>query len=123
MLVGGSIVGSGVGYGCPGLPYCDSRSSTEAAWLHDTHRTLATLLLLALIGLSVWLTRKGAPKVAKALNHTAVLLIVLQIVIGVSAVALTLPMWLRILHVGVASLIWWTLVTQWILALKGRGAG
>ena len=120
VLVGGSIVGRSLSGACPGLPFCDDLSPVEAAWLHGTHRTLATLLLLALVGLGVWLTKKGAPPLAKALNHTAVLLIVLQIVVGVTAVANSLPEALRVLHVGIASLIWWALVTQWVLALKGR---
>jgi len=54
------------------------------------------------------------------LNHTAVLLIVLQIGIGVSAIAQSLPVYLRIMHLGMASLIWWAIAAQWLLALKGR---
>lgn len=121
VLVGGSIVGNGIGAGCPGLPFCDDRSTLEAALTHGLHRTLGTLLLLALVGLGVWLTRRGASPIAKGLTHTASLLILLQIVVGVTAVVQTLPAELRILHVGLATLIWWTLVTQWLLALKGRG--
>jgi cytochrome c oxidase assembly protein subunit 15 len=122
VLVGGSIVGQGVSGACPDIPFCDSLSTSEAAWLHGTHRVVATLLLVALVGLGVWLAKRGASPMAKALNHTAVLLIVLQIVIGVTAVLNSLPPTLRILHVGIASLIWWALVTQWVLALKGRNA-
>ena len=46
----------------------------------------------------------------------------LQIGIGVSAITQSLPTELRVLHLGVASLIWWVVVAQWSLALKARGA-
>ena len=120
VLIGGSLVASDLGSSCPGLPLCDERSSLNAAWIHGAHRTAATLLLFFLIGLGAWLRKHRGTKLAIGLNHTAVLLIVLQIGIGVSAVSQSLPMYLRIMHVGMASVIWWTMVTQWLLALKGR---
>jgi heme A synthase len=120
VLVGGSLVAANLGTSCPGLPLCDDRSPLDAAWIHGVHRTAATLLLFALIGLSAWLRKHRGTMLAIGLNHTAVLLIVLQIGIGVSAVSQSLPMYLRIMHVGMASLIWWAMVTQWLLALKGR---
>lgn len=122
VLLGGSIVGSNLSGACPGLPLCDDRSPLDAAWMHGVHRTAATLLLFALIGLAVWLRKHRGTKLSIALNHTAVLLIVLQIGIGVSAISQSLPMYLRIMHLGMASLIWWAVSTQWILALKGRSS-
>jgi heme A synthase len=122
VLVGGSIVGQSLSGACPGLPLCDDRSPLDAAWMHGVHRTAATLLLLALIGLGVWMRKHRGTMLSIALNHSAVLFIVLQIGIGVSAVSQSLPMYLRIMHLGMASLIWWVVVAQWILAMKGRSA-
>ena len=122
VLLGGSIVGNDLSGACPGLPLCDDRSPLEAAWVHGLHRTAATLLLFALIGLGVWMRKHRGTKFAVGLNHTSVLLILLQIGIGVSAISQDLPMYLRIMHLGMATLIWWASVTQWLLALKGRSA-
>ncbi|MDA0797726.1 MAG: COX15/CtaA family protein [Chloroflexi bacterium] len=122
VLLGGSIVGSNLSAACPGLPLCDDRSPLDAAWMHGIHRTAATLLLFALIGLGFWLRKHRGTMFSIALNHTAVLLIVLQIGIGVSAISQSLPMYLRIMHLGMASLIWWAVATQWLLALKGRSS-
>jgi heme A synthase len=122
VLLGGSIVGSNLSGACPGLPLCDDRSPLDAAWMHGVHRTAATLLLFALIGLGVWMRKHRGTKLSIALNHSAVLFIVLQIGIGVSAVSQELPMSLRIMHLGMASMIWWVVVAQLFLALKYRSA-
>jgi heme A synthase len=63
--------------------------------------------------------RRGS-KLAIGLNHAAALFVVLQIGVGVSAVVQTLPTGLRVLHLGFATLIWWSAVAQWVLALPGR---
>jgi heme A synthase len=120
MLAGGSIVGSDLGPSCPGLPLCDERSATDAAWLHGTHRIAATLFLLGLVAVAVWMRNHRGTMLATGLNHGTVALIVLQIGVGVTAVAQTLPTELRVLHLGIATLIWWGMVTQWLLALRGR---
>ena len=120
VLVGGGIVGSGVSAGCPGLPLCDERSAASAAWLHGTHRTVAVLLLAALVGIGVRMRRRRGTAFAVGLNHAAAVLVVLQIGVGVTAVIQTLPAWLRVAHLGLATLVWWSAVAQWALALRAR---
>ena len=122
VLVGGSIVSQSLSGACPGLPLCDERSPLDAAWVHGVHRTAAALLLVALVGLGVWLRKHRGTKLATGLHHSATLFVALQIGIGVSAITQSLPTELRVLHLGVASLIWWVVVAQWSLALKARGA-
>ena len=120
VLVGGSIVGTGLGAGCPGLPLCDDRSATDAAWLHGVHRVAATLFLLGLIAVAVWMRDHRGTAFSVGLNHGTAFFIAVQIVVGVSAVSLDLPTELRVLHLGVATLIWWGVVTQWLLALRAK---
>ncbi|MDA1035803.1 MAG: COX15/CtaA family protein [Chloroflexi bacterium] len=120
VLVGGSIVGSDLSGACPGLPLCDDRSPLDAAWMHGLHRVAATLLLVALIAVGVWLKRQPRTKFAVALHHSATLFVALQIGIGVSAISQSLPTALRVLHLGMATLIWWSVVTQWLLARRPR---
>ena len=120
MLVGGSIVGSGLSAGCPELPFCDDRSPIDAAWMHGIHRTAASLLLVALIATGAWLKRQKRTKLSVALHHSATFLVALQIGIGILAISQSLPTALRVLHLGMATLIWWSVVSQWLLALRPR---
>lgn len=122
VLVGGSIVGSSVSGACPSVPFCDERSPADAAWLHGLHRAAGTLLLIALVALAVRLRgRRGSP-LATGLNHAAAFFVVVQIGVGVAAVTQELPTELRVLHLGIATLIWWSITAQWLLALKARSA-
>jgi heme A synthase len=120
VLMGGSIVGANLSGACPGLPLCGGDSPTDAAWFHGLHRTASTLFLIALIATSVWLVKRRGSRLAIGLSHGAALLVILQIGVGVSTVTLSLPTGLRVLHLGMATLIWWAVVAQWVLALKGR---
>ena len=111
-------MGSNLSGACPGLPFCDERSPLDAAWMHGVHRTAATLLLVALIATGIWLRRQPRTKLALGLHHSATLFVALQIGIGVLAISQSLPTALRVLHLGMATLIWWSVVTQWLLALR-----
>ena len=118
VLAGGTIVGTGHSAGCPGLPLCDARSSTEAAWVHLIHRTAATALLLALVW-TAWQTRRVGGW-AFWMSAIAALLAAAQFTVGVSAVWLRLPQELRIMHLGLAAAVWWAVVAQFSFALLGR---
>lgn len=120
VLIGGAIVGSSLSGACPGLPLCDDRSPLDAAWIHGVHRTAGTVLLIALIAAGVWLRKQPRTKLAVGLHHSATLFVALQIGIGVLAISQSLPTALRVLHLGMATLIWWAVVTQWLLALRPR---
>ena len=122
VLIGGVIVGSNLSGACPGLPLCDDRSPLDAAWMHGAHRTAGTVLLIALIAAGVWLRKQPRTKLAVGLHHSATLFVALQIGIGVLAISQSLPTALRVLHLGMATLIWWAVVTQWLLALRPRSA-
>ena len=118
VLAGGTIVGTGHSQGCPGLPLCDARSSTEAAWVHVVHRAAATALLLALIW-TAWQARRVGDWTFWV-SVIAALLAAAQVTVGVSAVWLRLPQELRITHLGLAAAVWWAVVAQFSFALLGR---
>ena len=120
ILMGGIIVGANQSAACPGLPFCDESSSLDAAWMHGFHRTAATLLLIALISAGFWLKRQTRTKFAVALHHSATLFVVLQIGLGILAITQSLPTAIRVLHLGTATLIWWSVVAQWLLAMRPR---
>lgn len=118
VLAGGTIVGTGHSPGCPALPLCDARSSTEAASVHVVHRVAATALLLALVW-TAWQARRVGGW-AFWMSALAALLAAAQFTVGVSAVAFRLPQELRILHLGLAAAVWWAVVAQWSFSLLGR---
>ena len=118
VLAGGTIVGTGHSPGCPGLPLCDARSSTEAATVHLVHRVAATALLLALLW-TAWQARRAGGWMFW-MSALAALLAAVQFTVGVSAVLLRLPQELRVLHLGLAAAVWWAVVAQWSFALLGR---
>ena len=106
--------------GCPGLPLCDERSSLGTAWLHGLHRVAGLLLLAGLVWAAVLMRKRRGSMLATAFNHSAALFMVLQGLVGVSLVSQTLPVGLRVLHLGIATLIWLAVVAEWVLALRAR---
>ena len=121
LMAGATIVGTGVSGGCPGLPLCDERSTAGAAWLHGLHRVAGVLLLAALVWSTIELRRRRGTRLAVGLNHAVVFFVVLQVIVGIWAVAADLPQGLRVLHLGIATLIWWAVVGQWSLVAAARG--
>ena len=120
VLAGGAVVGAGVSAGCPGLPFCDDRSTSAAAWLHGAHRVAGAALVVALVWSTLELRRVRGTRLAVGLNHAAAALVAVQIAIGIWAVAQDLPGALRVLHLGVATLVWWAIVGQWALVALAR---
>ena len=120
VLAGGAVLGAGVSGGCPGLPLCDERSTAGAAWLHGLHRAAGALLVVALVRSTLELRRLRGTRLALGLNHAAAAFVVVQIVIGIWAVTQGLPAGLRVLHLGVATVVWWAVVGQWALVAVAR---
>ena len=120
VILGGSLVGTGLSADCLNIPFCDERSTTTAASLHTLHRALGMLLLAALVVVAVRVRSQPNARLSVSLLHTATLLMVGQMVAGAASVALDLPEGLRVLHLGLATLIWWTLVGAWSVALGSR---
>ena len=120
VLVGGAVVGAGISGGCPGWPLCDERSTAGAAWLHGAHRVAGALLVVALLRSTLELRRLRGTRLSLGLNHAAAALVAVQIVVGIWAVTADLPEGLRVLHLGVATLVWWAIVAQWALVALAR---
>jgi len=100
----------GAAVGCVGFPSCASPADAapHAAAVQITHRTIALLLLLHLIGMVIRLGRRAereAPVVLRA-ARIALGLVVLQFVLAASMVLLHLPPVLRSLHEATGVGIW-----------------
>ena len=135
MLAGGFVAGLRAGFDYNTFPLMDGRlvpagyAALSPGWLNLTeniaavqfnHRLLATLALLAALGVAVagWqrLPAGGARQACLALGAATVL----QYGIGVGTLLLVVPVWLGTLHQAVAVLV----LTTALLALHrlGRGA-
>ena len=120
VLAGGAVLGAGVSTECPGLPLCDERTTAGAAWLHGMHRVAGAVLLAGLVWSTLELRRRRGTRLAVGLNHAAAFFVAVQVVVGIWAVAQGLPSALRILHLGVATIVWWAIVGQWALVAAAR---
>lgn len=120
VLMGGVLVGTERSAGCPGLPLCDGRSSGITAALHALHRILGVVLLAALVAAAVRLRSRRKSRLSVSLMHAGILVMGGQMAVGVVSVALSLPEGLRVLHLALATMVWWLLAGTWSLAFGSR---
>jgi heme A synthase len=94
---------------CRSFPLCgpDAAAGSRAVHTQLTHRVLALLLLLHLLGIVAALSRRREESraVARA-ARVALSLVILQLVVAASMVLLTLPAVLRSLHEAVGVSVW-----------------
>ena len=109
---------------CRSFPLCGADPAAGAGAVHVqlTHRLLAFLLLLHLIGVvrGFWRRRDESRTVARAAT-IALGLVVLQFIVAASMVLLTLPAVLRSLHEAVGVSVWLGTFTYAYLARVAAG--
>ena len=120
VLIGGTIVGRDASAGCPTLPLCDGSVDAEALGLHRLHRVAASLLLLTFYFTAWQVWQRGASGMAFNLSLGAAIVTTAQFAVGVASIAIGLRPELRVLHLTLATLLWWVVVVQFSLALKHR---
>ncbi len=120
VLVGGSIVGTNSSAGCPTLPLCDGSVGAENLTLHMLHRGAASLLLLTFFFTAWQVWRRGGFGLPFHLSLAAGLVSAAQFAVGVASMAIGLHPELRVLHLGLATLLWWVVVVHFSLALQPR---
>jgi heme a synthase len=111
----------GAASSCLGFPSCRLAMTDLSGTLpvQITHRVLAALLLLHLLGLAAAITRRRESVVLVRAAWTAFGIVVLQIVIAASLVELGLPPVLQSLHQATGTLVW---VAAFALAALARRA-
>jgi cytochrome c oxidase assembly protein subunit 15 len=119
ILTGSLVTRTGASLACPSFPHCGVTDIPVAleglVTVQLIHRfsafTVATIILIA-----IWqLLKHGRDSnTAKQLAYTLGLLLLLQFALGISNVLLSLPLWSRVLHLGVGGSIW---VVMLILAV------
>jgi heme a synthase len=100
----------GASVACASVPLCGRNASVDAVavGVQMTHRTIAVLLLLHLIGGVMMLRRRRADEAPIVVRtaHIALGMVVLQLVVASSMILLHLPAVLRSLHEATGVGIW-----------------
>jgi heme a synthase len=101
---------AGAAVGCLDFPLCGRNPDVAAGAAHIqiTHRTLAVLLLLHLLGMVIGVTRRRAtePPVVRRAAYIAFGLVIVQIAVAAGMVQMQLPPVLRSLHEATGVAIW-----------------
>jgi heme A synthase len=109
---------------CRGFPLCgrDPLAATQAVHVQATHRVVAFLLLLHLIGVVAGLARRrDESRVVAHAAYVALGLVLLQLTVAASMVLLRLPPVLRSLHEAVGVSVWLGTFTYAYLARLAVG--
>jgi heme a synthase len=114
----------GAAVSCQGFPLCGRNADVAAAAVHVqlTHRVLAFLVVLHLIGLAFGVFRRREALVARRAAATAAALGVLQLVVAAAMVLGHLPPVLRSLHEATGVSVWLAAFTLAYLARIGSGS-
>jgi heme A synthase len=98
----------GAAVACRGFPLCGANPDVVPAAIHVqvTHRVLAVLVVLHLIGLAIGFARRREPAVVRRAAALAASLGVLQLLVAGAMIGLRLPPVLRSLHEATGVSIW-----------------
>jgi heme A synthase len=123
LLTGSLVTRTGASLACPSFPHCGAAEIPEAlsglVTIQLIHR-FSAFTVAAVILLAIWqLLKHGRTSVAaRQIAYGLGVLLFLQFALGISNVLLALPIWSRVLHLGVGGSIW---VLMLILAVTLRG--
>jgi len=112
ILIGGYVASSGAGLACPDLPFCRGAALVTpdaGALVHMLHRGWALLVTALVLGTAAAVPR-GSGRALAAAARAAVALVFLQLTLGALNIATHLAPLVRGAHLGVAALLFATLV-------------
>jgi len=110
----------GANSACTGFPLCrGSLIPTAAQHLQFTHRILAFLLVLHLVGVAVMVRRRGEPRIIVRAAFVALAAVITQIIVAAAMVEMQLPAEARSLHQAVGTLVWVAVVVLALLSRRG----
>ncbi len=112
---------AGAAESCLGFPWCRLGMTGVSGTLpvQITHRVLALLLFLHLLGLAMGISRRRESPLMVRAAWTAFGIVVLQIMVAASLVELRLPPALQSLHQAIGTLVW---IAAFALAALARRA-
>jgi heme A synthase len=116
LLITGSLVTrTGASLACPAFPHCGVADIPESLsgliTIQMIHRIMAFYVAAAIIVIIHRLLKHGRQsKIVKQFAYGLSILLFLQFALGISNVLLALPLWSRVLHLGVGGSIWVVMV-------------
>ena len=108
ILLGGLVSTNHAGLACPDFPTCHGQwwpAGAPLEHLQMTHRVVA-FLLLGLVAFAWARSRRAADPRVSAGGAAALSLVLVQLVLGVFAVLLAVPVWLTAAHLATATALW-----------------
>jgi heme A synthase len=126
VLAGGLVANLGAGHACQGFPACNGSwmpADNPLMSIHWGHRLLAyTLFVWALFLPAVVKKRRPGDPGARRVAMTAAVLVVLQLLIAAGMVSMSLPDWMRTVHVALGAAVFGSLVwLAWTVARPAEG--
>lgn len=128
VLAGGLVANFDAGHACQGFPACNGSwmpADNPLMHIHWGHRVVAYALFVWALFLPRFVTRRRpGDRGARLAALLATSLIVLQVVIAAGMVSMSLPTWMRIIHVALGVAIFGALVAlAWIAARPKEKVG
>jgi heme A synthase len=110
----------GAAASCRGFPHCGiAMVNSSALHVHLTHRVLAILLVLHVIGVVIGVTRRNEASPVRTSSKVALALLLVQVAIAVMLVTATPTPALRSLHQATGTAAWLAIVVFALLARRG----
>jgi heme A synthase len=124
LLTGSYVTRSGASLACPSFPLCGPSSPAvrRLADIQMLHRFTAYGVTVLAAVLVIWLLTRQEDQRLMPFAYVLGALFVIQLLLGVSNVLLSLPMWSRVLHLTVATCFWGGLVMLWSLSRPRQAA-
>jgi len=128
VLAGGLVANLDAGPACQGFPACNGSwmpADNPLMHIHWGHRLLAYTLFVWALFLPAFVKRRrpGDPGARRA-AITAAVLVVLQLLIAAGMVSMSLPDWMRAVHVALGAAVFGALVwLAWTVARPVEGSG
>ena len=124
ILVMGALTANvpGAAEACLGFPLCRMGFGDASPHVQLTHRVLAFLLFFHVMGMVIAVTKRREPSLIVNAARGVLALIIVQILIAAMLVETGLPWRLQSLHQAVGTLIWTSVFTFTLLALRASRA-
>jgi heme A synthase len=125
ILSGSLVTRTGASLACPSFPLCGISDIPDSLQhltsIQMVHRIIALVVILISCYIVWILLQKGAAEVAlRSISFGLIALFAIQVGLGISNIYLALPLWSRILHLGVATTIWAILVMLAVIFQQPR---
>lgn len=125
LLTGSLVTRTGASLVCPDFPLCGLPVVPDNLWsmvfIQMTHRITALIVGITIILVLYFMLKASRQdRSVKRITWILIGLLTLQLLLGMSNVLLTLPMWSRVLHLGTGATIWVFMVILSTTVIRGE---